>query len=98
MPEVIQTNSSKVQSIHHECASEFTATPKGDLFCKFCCCSVKSDKSFMVDAHLRCAKHQQGSFHETKSSQTFLKHALQILQINYFLFHFNRKKTIRFVF
>jgi len=31
----------------------------------------------MVEAHHRSAKHQRSSFHETESSQTFLKHALQ---------------------
>jgi len=30
----------------------------------------------MVEAHCRNAKHQRGSFHETESSQTFLKHAI----------------------
>jgi len=29
----------------------------------------------MVEAHYHSEKHQQGSFHETESSQTFLKHA-----------------------
>jgi len=43
-----------------------------------------------MESHRRSAKYQRGSFHETKSSQTFLKHAIQILQINYFLFHFNK--------
>jgi len=28
----------------------------------------------MVEAHRRSVKHQQGSFHETESSQTFVKH------------------------
>jgi len=30
----------------------------------------------MVEAHRRSAKHQRGSFHETESDQTFLKHAV----------------------
>ena len=30
----------------------------------------------MVEAHGRSAKHRWGSFHETESSQTFLKHAI----------------------
>jgi len=30
----------------------------------------------MVEAHRRSAKHQRGSFHETESSQTFLKYAM----------------------
>jgi len=59
-----------------EFASEFTSTPKGELFCKFCECLVKSDKMFMVQAHHHSAKHQWGSFHETESSQTFLKDAM----------------------
>jgi len=37
---------------------------------------VKSDKSFMVEAHCRNAKHQRGSFLETESSQTLLKHSI----------------------
>jgi len=31
----------------------------------------------MVKANHRSAKHKRGSFRETKSSQTFLKHAVQ---------------------
>ena len=62
--------------ILHEYASEFTSTPKCELFCKFCNCLVKSDKSFMVEAHCRNAKHQRGSFLETESSQTLLKHSI----------------------
>jgi len=51
----------------------------------------------MVEAHRHSAKHQWVSFHETESTQIFLKHAVyQILQINYLLFHFNR--TYQFVF
>jgi len=47
---------------------------------------------FVVELEVHChsAKHQQSSFHETESSQTFLNILYQILQINYFLFHFNR--------
>ena len=30
----------------------------------------------MVEAYCGSAKHQQGSFHETESSQPFLKHAI----------------------
>jgi len=30
----------------------------------------------MVEAHHRSAKHQQGLFHETGNSQSFLKHAI----------------------
>jgi len=55
----------------HEYASEFTSTPYGELFCKFCASLVKSDKMFMVEAHRRSAKHQRGSFREIESSQTF---------------------------
>jgi len=44
MPKVKQPNSSKVRSILHEYASEFTSTPKGELFSKFYDCLVKSDK------------------------------------------------------
>jgi len=76
MPKVKQPNSSKVQSLLHEYASEFTSTPKGELFRKFCDCLVKSDKRFVVEAHRRSAKHQRGLFHETKSSQTFLERAI----------------------
>jgi len=75
MPKVKQPNSSKIRGILHEYASEFTSTPKGELVCKFCVCLENSDKRFMVEAHRRSAKHKQSSFHETESSQTFLKHA-----------------------
>jgi len=61
MPMVKQPNSSKVRSILQEYG--FTSTPKGELFCKFCDCLVKSDKRFMVEAHCRSAKHQRGWFH-----------------------------------
>jgi len=57
MSEVQQQNSSKVRSILHEYASDFTSTPKGEIFCKFCDCLVKSDKRFMVEAHRRNVKH-----------------------------------------
>ena len=104
MSEVQQPNSSNVRSILHKYTSEFTSTPKGKLFCKFCDCLVKSDKRFMVEAHRRSAKHQRGSFHETESSQknvstcytAYLRYLIrpgmlyQILQISYFLFNFNR--------
>jgi len=30
----------------------------------------------VVETHRLSAKHQRGSFHETESSQTFLKHAV----------------------
>jgi len=76
MPKFKQPNSSKFRKILHEYASKFTSTPKGELFCKLCGCLVKSDKRFMVEAHRRSAKHQRGSFHETESSQTFVKHAV----------------------
>jgi len=90
MPKVKQPNSLKVRSILHEYVSEFTSTPKGELVCKFCDCSVKSDKRFVVEAHCRSAKHQRDSFHKIQSSQTFLNMLCQILQINYFLCHINR--------
>ena len=73
MPEVMQSYSSKVLSILHEYASEFTLTPKGELFCKVCDCIVKCDKKIMVDLHRASAKHQRGFLHETASTQTFLK-------------------------
>jgi len=76
MPRVKQPNYSEVRNILHEYASEFTSTPQGELFCKFCDYLVKSDRNFMVEANHRSAKHQRGSFHETESSQTFLKHAV----------------------
>jgi len=76
MSKVQQPNSSKVQSVLHEHASEFTSTAKGKLFCKLCDCLVKSDKRFVVEAYRRSAKHLGGSFHETESSQTFLTHAI----------------------
>ena len=77
MPKVKQPNSLKVRSILHEYVSEFTSTPKGEIFCKFCdCLESESDKRFMVEAHRRSARHQRGSFHKIESSQTFLKHAI----------------------
>jgi len=57
MPKVTQQHSTKVRSILHEYASEFTSTRKGELFCKFCEYLVKSDKRFMVEAHRRSANH-----------------------------------------
>jgi len=82
MPEVKQPNSSKFQNILYEYASEFSSTRKGEIFCKFCDCLMKSDKRFMVEV--------RGSFHETENRKTFLKNALPDFagQINYFLFHF----------
>ena len=68
--------SSKSCCILHEYASELTSTPKGKLFCKFCNYLVRSDKWLMVETNYRIAKHQRGSFHETESSQTFVKHAI----------------------
>jgi len=76
MPKIKQPNSSKVRSILHEYAYEFTSTPKGEIFCKFFDCLVKSDKRFMVEAHRRSTKHQRGTFHQTEGSQTFSKHAV----------------------
>ena len=57
----------------HEYASEFTSTPKGELFCKVCDCIVKCNKKFMVYSHRCSAKHQRGFLHEKTSTQTFLK-------------------------
>ena len=73
MPKVKQSYSSKVHSILHKYASEFTSTPKGELFCKVCDCIVKCDKKFMVDSHCGSAKHQRGFLHEKATTQTFLK-------------------------
>jgi len=92
----------KIRSILHEHASEFTSTPKREIVCKFCGCLVKSDKRFMVEAHRRSAKHQRGSFQETGVDRHFWNMLYQILQTNYFSFHFNkihlsvRKQTNRF--
>ena len=57
MPKVKQSYSSKVHSILHEYACEFTSTPKDELFCKVCDCIVKCNKKFMVDSHHDSAKH-----------------------------------------
>jgi len=94
MSEVQQANSSKVQSILHEHASELTLTPKAKLFCKFCDCLVKSDKRFIVEARRRSAKHQRGSFHETESSQTFLTHAIPDLADKLLFVSFQQNKPI----
>jgi len=94
LPKIKQPNpSSKYCCILHEYASELTSTPKGKLFCKFCNCLLRGDKWLMVETHYRIAKHQRGSFHETESSQTFVKHAIPDF-CSYFLFHFNRTKTL----
>jgi len=77
MPKCKKTNISKVRSILHEHTSEFIFKPKGELFCKFCdCLESENCQKIMVEAHRLSAKHQRGSFHETESSQTFLKHAI----------------------
>jgi len=55
----------------HEYVSEFTSTAKGELFCKFCDCLVKSDKRFMVETHRRSAKHQRISFIKLKVTRHF---------------------------
>jgi len=91
MPKVKQPNSSKVQSILHEYASEFTSTPKGELFCKFCGCLVKCDKRFMVETHRCSAKHH---LHETESSQTFLKHAIPDFADKLLFVSFQQNKPI----
>jgi len=93
MPKVKQPIFSKVQIILHECASEFTSTPKCELFCKFCDCLVKSVKRFMVEAHRRSAKHQRRLFHETESSQTLLKHVIPDFVDNLFSVSFQQNKT-----
>ena len=36
-----------------EYASELTSTSKGELFCNFCDCLLKSDKRFVVEARAR---------------------------------------------
>jgi len=48
MPKVQQQKSAKVQSMLHEHAYEFTSTPKGEIFCKWCDClkSVKWQKVY----------------------------------------------------
>jgi len=96
MPKVKQPNSSKIRCILHEYASEFTSTPKGELVCKICVCLVNSDKRFMVEAHRRSAKHQQGSFHETESRQTFLKHAKPDFADKLLFVSFQQNKLIGF--
>ena len=74
MSKVKQSYSSKVYyGILHEYASEFTSTPKGELFCKVCDCIMKCNKMFMVDSHRGSAKHQRGFLHEKASTQTFLE-------------------------
>jgi len=56
MLRVKQPNSAKVRSILHEYASEFTSTPKGELFCKFCDCfqSEKWQKVYGGSKSLQC--------------------------------------------
>jgi len=76
MPKVKQSNSLKVQSILHAYTTECTSTPKGELFCKFCDCLLRSDKRFMVESHRRSAKYQRGLFQETATSQTFFEKAM----------------------
>ena len=48
----------------------------------------------MVKAHHRSAKHQRGSFHETKSCQTFLKDAVPDFADKLLFVLFQQKKTI----
>jgi len=62
-----QPNSSKVRSMLHEYASEFSSTTKDKLFCKFCDCLVKSDKRFMF-----------GCFQVDCRKQSLLVEALEI--------------------
>ena len=52
----------------------------------------------MVEAHCRSAKHQRGSFHETESSQTFLKHAIPDFADKLFFCFISTEQTYRFVF
>ena len=61
MSKVKQSYSSKVRNILHEYDSEFTSTPKYELFCKVCDCIVKCDKTFMVDSHRGSAKQLDGA-------------------------------------
>ena len=72
MPKVMQSYSSKVHSILHEYASEFTLTLKGELFCKVCDCIVKCDKKIMVDLHRGSAKHQDTKDFAEKVTKAFL--------------------------
>jgi len=94
MPKFKQPNSSKVRSILYEYASEFTSTPKRELFCEFCDCLMKSDTRFVVEAHHRSTKHQGGSFHEIESRQTFLKDAIQDFAHKLLFISFQYNKTI----
>ena len=73
MPEIKLSYSSKVRGLLHEYVSELIPTPKDDVFCKVCDCTVKCNESFMVDLHRGSAKHQSGFLHEKGSTQTFLK-------------------------
>jgi len=92
MTRVKQPKSFKVRSIQHEYASECTLTPKGELFCKFCDCLARSDKRLIVRKYRRGAKHQRGSFHETESSQTSLKHAIPDFADSLFFVSFQQNK------
>jgi len=51
----------------------------------------------MVEAHRCSAKHQGDSFHETESSQTFLKYAVPDFADNYFLLQTYRLDLILYM-
>jgi len=48
----------------------------------------------MVETNRRSAKHQQGSFHETESRQTFLNHAVPDFADKLLFAPFQRNKPI----
>jgi len=48
----------------------------------------------MVEAHRHSAKHQRGSFHETESSQTFLKYAVPDITYKLLFVSFPQNKPI----
>ena len=71
MPKVAESKRSKCVAIAKQYPNEFQTTSNGNLFCKYCTCSVNGKRKSSVNKHRSTAKHKKLS--KTKSgTQMFL--------------------------
>lgn len=74
MPKVPNSKSYKARTFVTKYPTEFSCTPKQELFCNKCETIVKCDKTYHVESHRSSARHASKCHKpSTSSSQQFLK-------------------------
>ena len=68
MPKQAKSSTAKVREICRHYPNKFGETAAGNLWCNFCDVSIKRDKKFLVEIHLKSKLHQ-AKLVTTSSSQ-----------------------------